>query len=1141
MAESASNRARLNRLLPWLVLAVGAAISVGCWVVVRRRAARVDALRFERLNQRLVAAIDERFKAIEAALAAGRELLAADREPSYARWESFVAAIQPPLDNGVVRIGVVERVPRTALGALEARERERGMPEFTVERTGTGADAWIVTQLEPDGSSRAGMLGRDITRIEPRREAAERAARSGRPALSSRVELTDGGTRVAGCVLFLPLYAAGAPLDSDDARLAAVRGWVYATVRTDRLMRDAGWDIAEVEAYDGAPATPQTLLFDADHREELDDAGFAAGRRKATLAESLTVPVYGRNWLLRVRTNNEFDVRGGADQAWFILGGGLLASGFMAVLAGVLLGARARALNLADAVTVDLRRAEGESHRLAMVASHTAGAVLLADADWRIEWVNEGFTRLFGYTLDEVQGRQPSSFLAGPGTNAATLKDIRDAELAGQPFKGEILNYTKAGEARWTELEVQPIQDANGMMTGYMSLALDVTDRRQAQQELTRREEQLRFILNALPIGVSWTSAENGRRYWFNDGAYRISGLARSGGDELEAVRAVTVPQDLEKEDAEYLRLLYGEIDGFALEKRLRRADGQLVWVALTVEVYRGKSGQIEQEVATIVDITERKRQADELREAKEAAERANRAKSEFLATMSHEIRTPMNGVIGMTSLLLDTELSPAQREYTETIRQSGDSLLTIINDILDFSKIESGRLELENEPFDVRSCVESALDLLAPRVAEKGLDLLYEIADGVPGEVRGDSTRLRQILVNLLGNAVKFTEKGEVVVNLRAQPRDDGRIELQFAVADSGIGIPPEGLERLFQSFSQVDASTTRRFGGTGLGLAISRRLAQLMAGDMSVESTVGKGSTFRFNVAVETMASRPRPFVAAAKPRVSGKRLLVVDDNATSRRILLGLTEGWGVQARAAASGAEALAWLRSGETFDATILDMQMPEMDGVMLAREIRRFSAMPLVLLSSIGRRESVEERGLFAARLNKPAKPSQILDALADALDEQPQVEEAENISGAAVTTTRAERLLLAEDNRVNQKVATMMLLKLGYRADVVADGREALAAMARQRYDLVLMDVQMPEMDGFEAAREITRRWPAAGDRPWIVALTANAMQGDREACIAAGMDDYLSKPIRPDELTSAIERAWAARSRSGASPIAG
>jgi len=490
-----------------------------------------------------------------------------------------------------------------------------------------------------------------------------------------------------------------------------------------------------------------------------------------------------------------------------------------------------------------------------------------------------------------------------------------------------------------------------------------------------------------------------------------------------------------------------------------------------------------------------------------------------------------------MTSLLLDSHLTHEQRDFVETIRHSGDALLTIINDILDFSKIESGRLELERVEFAIRDCVEGALDLLSPRFTEKGIDLLYEIADGVPGVVRGDPSRLRQILVNLLGNAAKFTESGEVVLSLHALPHDEDRMELFFAVRDTGIGISRENVKRLFQPFSQVDASTTRRFGGTGLGLVISQRLAELMGGRLWVESDEGHGATFHFVIAVEPLGSRPRSWQAPERSSLVGRRLLVVDDNATNRRILTELALGWGMEVRAAASGPEALGWLRDAEIFDVAVLDMQMPDMDGEMLAWEIHRLQgaeAPPLVLLSSIGAREAVNEPGLFAAFLTKPAKPAQLVVALSASL--RPDRVGARSVHPFTPSPTpdgplRPEHLLLAEDNVVNQKVALSMLRKLGYRADVVANGREVLESLERQNYDVVIMDIQMPEMDGLEASREIHERWPEPADRPWIVALTANAMLGDRERCLAAGMDDYLAKPIKLDELANALNRARQAR----------
>jgi PAS domain S-box-containing protein len=746
------------------------------------------------------------------------------------------------------------------------------------------------------------------------------------------------------------------------------------------------------------------------------------------------------------------------------------------------------------------------------------------------------------------------------------------------------------GRRVWAQGFIYPVKDHTGAVREVMIMVQDITTQKEAEATLRRLNEELeeRVIQRTGELNATLAQSKRlaaiiestsdlvartdltGTIVYMNGAGRRLSGL-RDEDDIRQFSIADFYPPDVLPVIQQRMSANIAQgIDSDRFETFIRVRDGLEIPVSLVGIVHRDADGAPESLSSVVRDISEQKRIEHELKQAKEAAEEANRAKSTFLANMSHEIRTPMNGIIGMTDLLLDTELGAAQRDFVETIRTSGDALITIINDILDFSKIEAGRLDLEAQPLDLRLCVESALDVLAHRAAEKRIDLAVQIDANTPDAIIGDAVRLRQVLVNLLANAVKFTEQGEVVVTLAAgdwRPTTDdrGRIMaaesvvggrrsvVHFAVRDTGIGIPPERIDRLFQSFSQVDPSTTRQYGGTGLGLVISRRLAELMGGRMWVESVPGHGSTFHFTVQAEVAPSTPPVYLSGEQPQLRGKHVLVVDDHPTNRTIVCHQVASWGMTCAMAASGAEALALLQDGRAFDLAILDMDMPDMDGLALAGEIRRWEAeqleiggrqppisdlqsqLPLVLLTSLVQRASDLNGSAFAAVLTKPVKASQLYNTLVEVFMEQAQSARATRPPSDAPSSFDAQmgtrmplRILLVEDNLINQKVALLALGKLGYQADVAANGIAALEAVGRQTYDVVLMDVHMPVLDGLNATRRIRADARVyGGHQPWIIAMTANAMQGDRELCLAAGMDDYIAKPVHIHELRAALEHA--------------
>jgi PAS domain S-box-containing protein len=668
-----------------------------------------------------------------------------------------------------------------------------------------------------------------------------------------------------------------------------------------------------------------------------------------------------------------------------------------------------------------------------------------------------------------------------------------------------------------------------------LALVTSMVDRRLTAQalELAASEERHRLLFQRSLAGV-YRSTLDGRLLDCNDAYARIFGFASR--EECLAVRVTEIYPNPAERDA-FLSKLQTQKRLPDVEAALKRRDGTPLWVLENATLLEGRSDSSDVIEGTVIDITQRKEAEAALHRAMEAAESANRAKGEFLANMSHEIRTPMNGIIGMTELALDTELNPEQRDYLETVRTSAESLLSLINDILDFSKIEARKLDVDRIDFELGHALDETLSTLAPRAHQKGLELAYHVAPDTPHALMGDPARLRQVIVNLVGNAVKFTEAGEVVLRVATEGRGDGPIVLHFTVSDTGVGISPAQQSKIFEAFTQADASTTRRFGGTGLGLAISSQLVGLMGGRIWVESLEGHGSHFHFTLPFDRASELAPPPPTRPVEDLTGMPVLVVDDNATNRRILQEILSHWGMRPTIVDSGPAALEAMdiahAAGCPFRLVLLDYQMPDMDGFDVAARVKarpRLAAATVMMLSSVGHRGDAarcKELGV-AAYLTKPIRQAVLLDAIRSALiPPSPHDSPAPLVTRHSIAERQGPlRVLLAEDNAVNTHLVKSILTKHGHHVVSVEDGLQAVAAVRRSEFDLVLMDLQMPAMDGFEATAAIRGMESSPGRHLPIVALTAHAMKGDREACLAAGMDAYISKPIRTPELLSVIAR---------------
>jgi len=825
---------------------------------------------------------------------------------------------------------------------------------------------------------------------------------------------------------------------------------------------------------------------------------------------------------------------------WFYACAGLLIVGLV-VLANQVRTANLRAQQKKLELRVTERTAElkqAEERYRGIFEESTVG-IFQTTPEGRFLSANPAMARILGYEspeemLGSLQGLVTNLYVVP----ALRLEFKRLMDEQGVVEKFEFQAITKSGKKIWISVNARAIHDSAGATLYYVGSLEDISERKQAEEALLGERQLLRTLIDNMPDYI-----------YVKDAASRFLVANR----HVAEVIGLKGPEDLiGKTDFDFfpkaLAAAYFSDEqaviqsGQALinhEEKTTDAAGNERWLLTTKVPLRNYTGKVVGIVGMGRDITHRKEEVREAQKAREAAEAANRAKSEFLANMSHEIRTPLNGIVGMTDLALGTELTPEQQEYLDTVKLSADTLLTVINDILDFSKIEAGKLDLEVSEFDLRDSLESALKTVAVRADEKGLELLCDVAPEVPEQVRGDSTRLRQVLLNLVGNAIKFTERGEVAVRVQIEAFEGREYLLRFTVADTGIGIPSEKQELIFEPFSQADSTTTRKYGGTGLGLTISTRLVEMMGGKMWVESEMGRGTQFHFTLRLQMADIKAAALVPVSPEILSGIKVLVVDDNGTNRRILTGMLQRWGVNPDSVENGEEALAELslaqEAGQPYEMVLTDMHMPVMDGLTLIKRIRenpRLSAAIIIMLTSTGRPGDAQrclELGA-AAYLLKPIRQAELREAMAQVLVAKEPEKATRTIAPRPAEDAREPasvlRVLLAEDNAVNQRLAVRLLEKRGHHIVLAANGREALEAIEKESFDLVLMDVQMPEMDGFEATAALRQTEHASGAHLPVIALTAHAMKGDRERCLAAGMDGYLAKPINPEELDHLLHK---------------